>query len=225
MDLEELSHSVFLSPVIFHFTLVVVLLLFTPVTGELEVIGPPQPIVAAPGDDVILPCHVEPPFNVAGLTVEWSRPDRQPDPNDRLSRVEYVHLYRDRQEVPDMKISSYVHRTALFAGGLSHGNISLHIANVTLADGGRFKCFIPKLQSQTRYSIVHLVVEPTSFRTTETPLQPVSPDLEDEDFTGGLNRLIPVVFFCILLVIAIVGITGYLIWRCRKKEHRKVPVV
>uniref|UniRef100_A0A3Q4GDA6 Ig-like domain-containing protein n=1 Tax=Neolamprologus brichardi TaxID=32507 RepID=A0A3Q4GDA6_NEOBR len=127
--------------------------------GKFDVVGSLQPILAAPGDDVILPCHVEPKFNVARLTVEWSRPDRRPDPNDRLSRVEYVHLYRDAREVPDMKIPSYFGRTALFTDGLREGNISLRITNVTQEDEGRYRCFIPKLNSQTTSSIVHLIVE------------------------------------------------------------------
>uniref|UniRef100_A0A8P4K2C8 Ig-like domain-containing protein n=1 Tax=Dicentrarchus labrax TaxID=13489 RepID=A0A8P4K2C8_DICLA len=88
------------------------------VRGQSQVVGSPQPIIAAPGDDVILPCHVVPQVNVAGLTVEWSRPDIQPDPKDRLSRVEYVHLYRDTREDTDMKLSTYVRRTELFTDGL-----------------------------------------------------------------------------------------------------------
>ncbi|XP_049425376.1 myelin-oligodendrocyte glycoprotein-like [Epinephelus fuscoguttatus] len=232
MDMEELSNSVSLSPIIL--TLIVLCLLcgFTPVKGESKVIGPSQPVVVAPGDDIILPCHVEPPVNVAQLTVEWSRPDLQPDPNDRLSRVEYVHLYRDTREVPDMKISSYMDRTALFADGLRQGNISLKIINVTLADAGRFKCFIPKLKSQTQYSIVYLVVEPKSAQTTETPLQPISlqtPDpTEDKDVKSGLSsrsRVILIVVFCILLAIIVVGVTGYLIHKYQKREHMKGPVV
>ncbi|KAG8005916.1 Butyrophilin subfamily 3 member A2 [Nibea albiflora] len=128
------------------------------VVGQPQVIGSLTPIVAAPGDDVILPCHLEPSTNVEALTVEWSKPDLKPDPSDRLSRVEYVHLYRDRREVPDMKIQSYVERTALFPDRLKHGNISLKILNVTLEDEGRYKCFIPRLNSPFKDSIVQLVV-------------------------------------------------------------------
>ncbi|KAG8005966.1 Myelin-oligodendrocyte glycoprotein, partial [Nibea albiflora] len=128
-------------------------------SGNFQVIGSHEPIVAAQGDDVVLPCHVEPQISVVRYTVEWSRPDLKPDPNDRLSRVEYVHLHRDSREVPDMKISSYFQRTALFAEGLVHGNISLKIMNVTLEDRGRYKCFIPKLKSSAeKFSIVNLVV-------------------------------------------------------------------
>uniref|UniRef100_A0A3P9DHJ7 Uncharacterized LOC112431542 n=1 Tax=Maylandia zebra TaxID=106582 RepID=A0A3P9DHJ7_9CICH len=126
--------------------------------GEVVVIGSNLPIIAAPGDDVILPCHLAPMFDVQGLTVEWSKPDLKPDPSDRLSRVEYVHLYRDRKEVPDMKMASYFRRTELFMDDMKHGNISLKILNVSEEDNGRYRCFIPKLQSRVKAAVVELVV-------------------------------------------------------------------
>uniref|UniRef100_A0A3P9DHP7 Ig-like domain-containing protein n=1 Tax=Maylandia zebra TaxID=106582 RepID=A0A3P9DHP7_9CICH len=134
-------------------------LIFCLFPGKVLVIGSNLPIVAAPGDDVILPCHLEPMFDVQGLTVEWSKPDLKPDPSDRLSRVEYVHLYRDRKEVPDMKMASYFRRTELFMDDMKHGNISLKILNVSEEDNGRYRCFIPKLQSRVKAAVVELVVE------------------------------------------------------------------
>ena len=131
---------------------------FLHLSGSFKVIGSPESIVAAPGDDIILPCHVEPQIDVTGLTVEWSKPDLQPDPNDRLRRVEYVHLYRDAREDLDMKIAEYVQRTELFADGLTRGNISLKITNVTFEDQGRYKCFIPKLKGHFKSSIIYLSV-------------------------------------------------------------------
>nr|XP_024655470.1 myelin-oligodendrocyte glycoprotein-like [Maylandia zebra] len=152
----------------------------TPVQGEVLVIGSNLPIIAAPGDDVILPCHLEPMFDVQGLTVEWSKPDLKPDPSDRLSRVEYVHLYRDRQEVPDMKMASYFRRTELFMDDMKHGNISLKILNVSKEDNGRYRCFIPKLQSRVKAAVVELVVDHdyiidlkyAKTSTTESPVYP-----------------------------------------------------
>ncbi|KAF1380881.1 hypothetical protein PFLUV_G00168630 [Perca fluviatilis] len=239
MDVEELGFSVSPLLIILRFTLVVLLLLvgFTAVEGESHVVGPLQPIVAAPGDDVILPCHVEPPVTVAGLTVEWSRPDRQPDPRDRLSRVEYVHLYRDTREVPDMKIPSYVGRTELFTEGLRHGDISLRIMNVTLADKGRFRCFIPKLNGQIQSSVVQLVVERKS-ATTETPMQPTShqtPDPRKEgDGKGGWSSqkiVIPVVVVCVvflMILVVVVGVIRYsphCVTKCQKQKLILVPTV
>ena len=126
--------------------------------GQSEVIGSSQPIIASPGDDVILPCHLSPEFDVQGLTVEWSKPDLKPDPSDRLSQFAYVHLYRHRREDIDMKIPAYNGRTQLFMDQLEHGNISLKIMNVTLADEGRYRCFVPKLNSTVQSAIVQLVV-------------------------------------------------------------------
>uniref|UniRef100_A0A3P9NJI2 Ig-like domain-containing protein n=1 Tax=Poecilia reticulata TaxID=8081 RepID=A0A3P9NJI2_POERE len=113
-----------------------------------------QPVVAAPGDDVILQCLVEPQLDMVDMTVEWSRPDAKHRPKG----MEYVHLYRDNNEVLDMKSSSYYGRTALFADGLRHGNISLIVTNVTTADDGEYKCFIPKLHGNTKSSVVRLIV-------------------------------------------------------------------
>ncbi|TDG99530.1 hypothetical protein EPR50_G00194710 [Perca flavescens] len=237
MDVEELGFSVSPSPIILRFTLVVLLLLvrFTAVEGEFHVVSPLQPIVAAPGDDVILPFHVEPLVTVAGLTVEWSRPDRQPDPKDRLSRVEYVHLYRDTREVPDMKIPSYVGRTELFTEGLRHGNISLKIMNVTLADKGRFRCFIPKLNSQIQSSVVQLFVERKS-ATTETPLQPRSHQTpyptKEADGKGGLSsQKIVIVVVCVvflMILVVVVGVIRYsphCVTKCQKQKLILVPTV
>ncbi|XP_018544875.1 myelin-oligodendrocyte glycoprotein isoform X1 [Lates calcarifer] len=225
MDIEELGYKFSLSPLILRLTLVACLLLFTctPAGGQYRVIGSNQPIEAAPGDDVVLPCCVDPPQDVVGLTVEWSKPDLRPDPRDRLSRVHYVHLYRDAREVPDMKIPSYMMRTALFAEGLRQGNISLKITNVTLEDGGRYRCFIPKLKSQMQSSIVHLVVKPapTKAGTTETPLftrNLQTPDPEEEknnsgDFPRRSRLMLPLLFLLIVVGVA----AGYLQMQRSKK--------
>ncbi|KAF3837425.1 hypothetical protein F7725_004889 [Dissostichus mawsoni] len=160
-----------------------------------QVIGSLQPIRAAPGDDIILPCHVEPPINVSGLTVEWSRPDLKPDPNDRLSRVDYVHLYRDRREVTDIKIASYVGRTLLSTEGLGKGDISLKIYNVRLKTRGDSDASSRKQNSPT----------------TETPLQPrylQTPDPKEETANKGVSsrsNVIPVVVFSCLSVFLLMG--------------------
>ncbi|XP_032381473.1 selection and upkeep of intraepithelial T-cells protein 1 isoform X1 [Etheostoma spectabile] len=138
---------------------------------KVQVIGSRRPIVVALGDDVVLPCQLDPREDVQDKTVEWSKPDLKPDPSDRLSRVAYVHLYRDKREVPDMKIPSYAERTALFTDALRDGNISLKIVNATLGDTGPYRCYVPKLDCS---SVVQLVVEPRSVKTStaETPLHP-----------------------------------------------------
>ncbi|XP_051282808.1 uncharacterized protein LOC127378158 isoform X8 [Dicentrarchus labrax] len=182
----------------------------TLVVGQPRVVGSLQPIVAVLGDDVILPCRLQPSFNVELLTVEWSRPDLKPDPSDRLGRVDYVYLYRGRREDTDMKLQSYVGRTELSKDGLKSGDISLKILNVTLEDGGRYRCFIPKLNGPVKESVVTLVVEPNSVQTTtETPLD--DRDLQTPDPNNEINvragrlylfTLIPSLVIIFLLLLA-----------------------
>ncbi|XP_039883264.1 myelin-oligodendrocyte glycoprotein-like isoform X3 [Simochromis diagramma] len=182
----------------------------SPAQGEVLVIGSNLPIIAAPGDDVILPCHLEPTFDVQGLTVEWSKPDLKPDPSDRLSRVEYVHLYRDRKEVPDMKMASYFRRTELFMDDMKHGNISLKILNVSEEDNGRYRCFIPKLRSRVKSAVVELVVDPNNTKnlTTDRPLHPQilqTPNPQDTTpRNSGRSRVsVVVVIFAFISVVAV----------------------
>nr|XP_014269416.2 myelin-oligodendrocyte glycoprotein isoform X2 [Maylandia zebra] len=199
---------------------------WTPVRGEVLVIGSNLPIIAAPGDDVILPCHLEPMFDVQGLTVEWSKPDLKPDPSDRLSRVEYVHLYRDRKEVPDMKMASYFRRTELFMDDMKHGNISLKILNVSEEDNGRYRCFIPKLQSRVKAAVVELVVDPNVSETTTMdmlllPRNLQTPDPQDVTQRNGRSRVFVDVAFMALISVA--AFAAYFSHRLvqKQKKHRE----
>uniref|UniRef100_A0AAX7STT2 Ig-like domain-containing protein n=1 Tax=Astatotilapia calliptera TaxID=8154 RepID=A0AAX7STT2_ASTCA len=209
------------------FLLCSALSVWTPVQGEVLVIGSNLPIVAAPGDDVILPCHLEPMFDVQGLTVEWSKPDLKPDPSDRLSRVEYVHLYRDRQEVPDMKMASYFRRTELFMDDMKHGNISLKILNVSEEDNGRYRCFIPKLQSRVKAAVVELVVDPTVSETSTMdmlllPRNLQTPDPQDVTQRNvGRSRVF--VGGAFMALISVAAFAGYFSHRLvqKQKKHRE----
>lgn len=118
--------------------------------GQPCVVGSLQPIIATSGDDVVLPCHLEPSQSAEEALVEWSRQDR--------SHVQYVHVYRDHGEVTDMKTASFHRRTALFIEELKHGNVSLKIMDVTPADEGNYRCFIPTLRSPVKDSTLRLIV-------------------------------------------------------------------
>ncbi|KAK2899540.1 butyrophilin subfamily 3 member A2-like [Channa argus] len=102
--------------------------------GQSHVIGSPQPIVAMVGDDVILPCHLEPAADATDLAVEWARPDLDP---------RFVHLRRDGEELLMQQNPSYVGRTSLFINKLKCGDISLRISKVKLSDAGTYRCFLP----------------------------------------------------------------------------------
>eukprot|EP00064_Thunnus_orientalis_P020079 superscaffoldBa00005337_g20210 len=128
--------------------ILVVLMSFLPMTGlgESEVIGSHEPVHVVVGDDAILPCHLEPPFNVMNLTVEWNRNKTK------------VHVYRSRKDDPSLQDKQFKGRTFLFHDNMANGNISLKLTNVTEKDTGNYICFVPKLQSQVKRGNVTLIV-------------------------------------------------------------------
>lgn len=99
-------------------------------------IGPSQPIVALAGDDVTLPCHLDPVVDAFDMTVEWARPDLDP---------RFVLVWRDGMELQSKAHPSYRGRTSLFTDELKHGNVSLKLSTVKISDGGNYRCFIPGL--------------------------------------------------------------------------------
>ncbi|KAI4800457.1 hypothetical protein KUCAC02_009685 [Chaenocephalus aceratus] len=105
-------------------------------TGQSQLIGSYQPIVANLGDDIILPCYLVPAINVADLTLEWTRPDMDP---------RFVHVMRLGHEMVDKKHELFKGRTSMFTDELKNGNISMKLSNVQLSDQGKYRCFIPEL--------------------------------------------------------------------------------
>ncbi|XP_038587682.1 uncharacterized protein LOC119912525 isoform X1 [Micropterus salmoides] len=120
---------------VFHHTMALLLLTHC-CKGQSQVIAPRQPILAVVGDDIILPCHLEPAMDVASTAVEWSRPDLKP---------RFVHVKRSGQELLDDQHPSYRGRTSLFNKKLQDGDISLKLSKVKLSDRGTYRCFVPIL--------------------------------------------------------------------------------
>ncbi|XP_025757414.1 butyrophilin subfamily 1 member A1 [Oreochromis niloticus] len=115
--------------------------------GESDVIGSDEPVKANVGEDVILPCHLEPPFNVSTLTVEWKR------------NKTYVHVYRSMKHDPNQQNTHFINRTYLFCDEIGKGNISLLLRNVSKDDEGLYICYVPKLHSQVRKGKITLEVD------------------------------------------------------------------
>ena len=114
--------------------------------GQSEVIGPSQPIAAKVGDDIILPCHVEPAVDVVSFMLEWTKPDLNPI---------FVHVRRAGQELIDTKHPSYKGRTSVSYDEMKNGNVSLKLSKVKPSDAGRYECYIPTLDTG---AFVELVV-------------------------------------------------------------------
>ncbi|XP_023821751.1 myelin-oligodendrocyte glycoprotein-like [Oryzias latipes] len=123
-----------------------------------------EPIIAAPGDDVILPCRLDSQEDLRGFSVEWTKVDMKPDPQGRIG---FVYLYWSRQTMTTVMIPSLIPRVSLDQDGLKRGDVTLKIRNVSLQDEGKYSCFIP---GKNFRETVQLVVEPNGVRapTMET---------------------------------------------------------
>uniref|UniRef100_A0A8C9TBD0 Butyrophilin subfamily 1 member A1-like n=1 Tax=Scleropages formosus TaxID=113540 RepID=A0A8C9TBD0_SCLFO len=113
-------------------------------TESFEVLGPADPVVAVPGEDVVLPCYLKPNISAMDLSVEWFRVQ---------TKNPLVHLYQDHEDRNENQIPSYRGRTSLFPEELNNGNTSLKVKNVRLSDSGEYKCFVQSAEWYDDYSI------------------------------------------------------------------------
>ncbi|XP_036419908.1 uncharacterized protein LOC118803523 [Colossoma macropomum] len=119
--------------------LCVMLLIFTgfmeTISENVKVVGPAAPLVVKVGEDLVLPCSLQPNISAEDMMVEWIRTD--------LSRTDtVVHLYKDCRDTNDKQIKSYKGRTALFKEELQKGNTSLKLSAVQPSDEGIYQCAI-----------------------------------------------------------------------------------
>ncbi|XP_027138510.1 butyrophilin subfamily 1 member A1-like isoform X1 [Larimichthys crocea] len=108
-----------------------------------------QPIVALAGDDVILPCHLEPPMDVRSELVVWIRTDLVP---------KYIHFHEDGRQVYWRQNPSFKNRTALFVDELKNGNASMKIFKVKISDTGKYLCILNSLMKHTSIQLTVGVV-------------------------------------------------------------------
>uniref|UniRef100_A0A8C4NTN9 Ig-like domain-containing protein n=1 Tax=Dicentrarchus labrax TaxID=13489 RepID=A0A8C4NTN9_DICLA len=116
------------------------------VAEQSELICSHQPIVALAGDDVILPCYLDPPISASSETVVWTRPDLDP---------KYIHVHQDGRLMFDYQNPSYYLRTRLFVDELQNGNVSMKIFKVKISDAGKYFCF---LRSMLKEASIQLTV-------------------------------------------------------------------
>ncbi|XP_044040190.1 butyrophilin subfamily 1 member A1-like [Siniperca chuatsi] len=116
--------------------LLFLVLLMQPFGALSELICSHQPIVALVGDDVILPCHLEPNISASSERVEWTKPGLDP---------EYIHVHQDGRLFYQQLNPSYHNRTSLFVDELTNGNISMKIFSVKISDAGKYFCILPSI--------------------------------------------------------------------------------
>ncbi|XP_004085625.2 myelin-oligodendrocyte glycoprotein-like [Oryzias latipes] len=116
-----------------------------------------EPIIAAPGDDVILPCRLDSQEDLQDHSVEWTK----------LDMKRFVFLYWNGQIITEHMSESLIPRVSLDQDGLKREDGTLKIRNVWLQDEGKYSCFIP---GKNFRETVQLVVEPNGVRapTMET---------------------------------------------------------
>ncbi|RVE60770.1 hypothetical protein OJAV_G00184770 [Oryzias javanicus] len=183
---------------------------FQSAEGRSRLIGSDDPIIVAPGTDVILPCRLEFEMDLVNKTIEWSRVGGKTESAKRQSWNTYVFLYRRGVKLTAMMTPSYLQRTSLIDDGLSRGDMSLKITNVTFEDNGTYECSIPRRQQRAK---VQLVVSPNVPTTsTRKPLQSTSlPDIyrRKENLQKVGQSFVPVItflgFFLALFLLLIIN--------------------
>ncbi|KAM9717567.1 uncharacterized protein ACNS7B_021211 [Menidia menidia] len=125
-----------------------------PCAAQSAVVGPPAPLVAPLGGEVVLPCSLQPAVDVYGLTVEWARPDLRPKYVSVWSNGEFMQAYEN---------PAFSGRKSLFTEELRRGNISLKLSDLRPSDQGSYRCYVPNLDGLAIVDL--LVVDPGSSRT------------------------------------------------------------
>uniref|UniRef100_A0A3B3I390 Ig-like domain-containing protein n=1 Tax=Oryzias latipes TaxID=8090 RepID=A0A3B3I390_ORYLA len=78
------------------------------------------------GQDAVLSCQVEPPFDLTAETLEWKH------------GTEDVHVFRSLGDDPDNQDPRFKGRTILNRQNLKDGNVSLTLTNFTKKDEGNY---------------------------------------------------------------------------------------
>ncbi|XP_065326267.1 butyrophilin subfamily 1 member A1-like [Pelmatolapia mariae] len=113
-------------------------------------ISPSQPLIAVAGDDVVLPCQLEPPVDAVQMTIEWGKPALNP---------RFVFVRHNGQELQTDQNTAYKGRVTLSIDKLKHGDVSLNLSKVKVSDSGRYRCYIPQ---QSKEYFVELLVGASS---------------------------------------------------------------
>uniref|UniRef100_A0A3P8NPZ3 Ig-like domain-containing protein n=1 Tax=Astatotilapia calliptera TaxID=8154 RepID=A0A3P8NPZ3_ASTCA len=87
------------------------------------------------GDDIVLPCQLEPPVDAVQMTIEWGKPDLNP---------RFVFVRHNGQELQTDQNTAYKGRVSLSIDKLKHGDVSLKLSKVKVSDSGRYRCYIPQ---------------------------------------------------------------------------------
>ncbi|CAJ1048250.1 butyrophilin subfamily 3 member A2-like [Xyrichtys novacula] len=125
---------------------VVFLLLTSGCEGDSDLVIPPHPINATVGEDIVIPCHLDPVVDATDLTIIWWKFDRDP---------KFVFVWKDGEEMKSKPHALFTGRTSVSSSNLKHGDVSLKLQSVKRSDQGKYACHIETLM---REAFIDLVV-------------------------------------------------------------------
>ncbi|XP_029440652.1 butyrophilin subfamily 2 member A2-like isoform X2 [Rhinatrema bivittatum] len=99
-----------------------------------SVVGPEQPLIAAIGEDAVLPCHLSPAVSAHDMEVRWFR--------SKFHAV--VHLYRNGTDENDQQMPDFQGRTQFMKEDIGRGRVALRIRRIRLSDEGLYRCFFER---------------------------------------------------------------------------------
>ncbi|XP_014829248.1 PREDICTED: CD276 antigen-like [Poecilia mexicana] len=116
-------------------------------TKDPDLVCPSKAIGAVKSEDVLLPCHLEPPMDASAETVKWKQGNH------------VVHHHHGGKHDSSKQLEHFRGRTSLSSEGLTEGNLSLTLSSVGLLDEGRYKCSV-HTESMNKMCYIKLNVEP-----------------------------------------------------------------
>ncbi|KAF6725689.1 Myelin-oligodendrocyte glycoprotein [Oryzias melastigma] len=122
--------------------------------GAFKLVCSPPTVQTELGQDVVLSCAVEPPFDLTAQTVEWSR-----------DADVIVHVYRSRADNQFLQNQKLRGRTILIHQNLKDGKVSLRLINITKEDEGNYSCCLPnhEVQSSVTLKVGERLINPSGW--------------------------------------------------------------
>ncbi|XP_039373529.1 butyrophilin subfamily 1 member A1-like isoform X2 [Mauremys reevesii] len=101
-------------------------------SAQFRVMGPGHPVTAIVGENIVLPCHLSPRMSAKNMEVRWFRSEF----------TSVVHQYHEGKDQYGEQMPDYHERTELLKAGITDGNVSLQILNISCSDEGQYSCFV-----------------------------------------------------------------------------------
>ncbi|XP_044837906.1 butyrophilin subfamily 1 member A1-like isoform X3 [Mauremys mutica] len=101
-------------------------------SAQFRVMGPDHPVTAMVGENIVLPCHLSPRMSAENMEVRWFRSEF----------TSVVHQYQEGKDQYGEQMRDYHGRTELLKAGITDGNVSLQILNISRSDEGQYSCFV-----------------------------------------------------------------------------------